>query len=156
MTGSQIAKAQKLSSNFDNQKHNDSIENKSKPKIRSSGTGFFVTQNGHILTCNHVIEKANLIKIKIGEEIYNAEIINENSFIDLALLKIEKSSPAIKFSSSEIVLGEEAFTIGFPNPFLQGFSSKFTKGVISSISGIQDDPRFLKMSAPIQPSTTFH
>ena len=44
--------------------------------------------------------------------------------------------------------------MGFPNPALQGTSPKLTKGEISSLAGIQDDPRYFQISVPIQPGNS--
>ena len=57
-------------------------------------------------------------------------------------------------SSRGLELGEEVFTIGFPNVGLQGFNPKFTKGNISSLTGIQDNPRYFQISVPIQPGNS--
>ena len=71
---------------------------------------------------------------------------------DVAVLKIEGNDfsylPVI--SSREVKLGDDVFTIGFPNTGLQGFEPKFTKGSISSLAGIQDNPKHFQISVPIQ------
>ena len=74
---------------------------------------------------------------------------------DLALLKCEGSFQAAPVkSSSGIKLGQSVFTIGFPNIEFQGFSPKMTKGEISSLSGLQDDPRHWQISVPVQPGNS--
>ena len=45
-------------------------------------------------------------------------------------------------------------TVGFPNIGLQGFAPKLTKGEISSLSGVQDDPREFQISVPVQPGNS--
>jgi S1-C subfamily serine protease len=50
--------------------------------------------------------------------------------------------------------GTTVFTIGFPNIQIQGFDPKLTKGEISSLGGIQDDPRQWQISVAIQPSNS--
>ena len=45
-------------------------------------------------------------------------------------------------------------TIGFPNPGMQGFAPKLTKGEIGSFSGIQDDARYFQISVPVQPGNS--
>ena len=47
-------------------------------------------------------------------------------------------------------MGDKVFTVGFPNPELQGASAKYTDGVISSLFGIIDDVRTMQITVPIQ------
>ena len=47
-------------------------------------------------------------------------------------------------------MGQSVATIGFPNVGIQGFSPKLTRGEISSLNGIGDDPRGWQISAPVQ------
>ncbi|MDD4031594.1 MAG: serine protease, partial [Bacteroidales bacterium] len=51
-------------------------------------------------------------------------------------------------------LGQTVFTVGFPMPELQGFSPKVTKGVVSSLNGIQDDVRMYQIDAAVQPGNS--
>ncbi len=74
---------------------------------------------------------------------------------DVALLKVTGKFTALPIVSSRTVkLGESVFTIGFPNIELQGFAPKMTKGEISSLTGMQDDPRYFQISAPVQPGNS--
>ena len=52
------------------------------------------------------------------------------------------------------MIGAEIFTVGFPNPELQGYEPKMTAGVISSMSGVQDDPTCYQISVPVQPGNS--
>ena len=120
-----------------------------------SGTGFIVTKDGHIITCYHVIVDAKIIKVSIGKKIYPALFVEGDNYNDLALLKISGSFPAIAFSPERSAkIGQEVFTIGYPNPGIQGINAKLTKGHISSISGFQDDLRFYQISTPVQPGNS--
>jgi S1-C subfamily serine protease len=51
-------------------------------------------------------------------------------------------------------LGSTVVTVGFPNIGLQGFSPKFARGEISSLSGPQDDARYFQISVPLQPGNS--
>src|SRR5690606_5923985 len=57
-------------------------------------------------------------------------------------------------SSKGVKLGQSVFTIGFPNPDVQGVEPKLTRGDISSLAGLQDDPRFFQISVPTQPGNS--
>ena len=151
----QLAEAQELATKIqyridhssESQKSPPSIAETDQQKVNSSGTGFIITRNGYILTCHHVIKDAKSIKIVMGETQYTAKLIRDDPHNDLALLKINGFFQAIAFSSKRSAkMGQEVFTIGYPNPSLQGVSAKFTKGTINSLTGFQDDLRLYQMS----------
>jgi len=57
-------------------------------------------------------------------------------------------------SSRGIRLGQGVATVGFPKVGIQGFSPKVTRGEISSLNGIGDDPRGWQISVPVQPGNS--
>ena len=57
-------------------------------------------------------------------------------------------------AGSEARLGQPVFTIGFPNPDVQGTEPKLTRGEISSLAGMKDDPRHFQISVPVQPGNS--
>jgi len=125
-------------------------------QIKGSGTGFFITKDGHILTCHHVIEDARKIEITVGGNVYPAKIIMDNPNDDLALLKIDKDNcPAVAFSNKRFAkIGQKVFTVGYPNPTLQGVNAKYTEGTINSLTGFQDDLRLYQVSVSVQPGNS--
>ena len=138
----------------ESQKQEPSIANTEK-KMIGSGTGFIITKDGYILICHHVIEDAYEIKISVGGNIYPATLVREDPNNDLALLKINGSFPAIAFSPNRSTkMGQEVFTIGYPNPSLQGVNAKITKGIVNSLTGFQDDLRLYQISVPVQPGNS--
>lgn len=125
------------------------------PEVKGFGSGFIITKDGHILTNCHVIQDTGTVKVKVGDNLHSAKVIRKDSINDLALLKISGSFPALAFSSERIAkMGQEVFTIGYPNPILQGVNAKLTKGSINSLSGIQDDLRLYQISIPVQPGNS--
>ncbi len=73
----------------------------------------------------------------------------------MVVLKVTGTFTALPLAPSRAVkLGDSIFTVGFPNPVLPGTSPKLTKGEISSLAGIQDDPRYFQISVPIQPGNS--
>lgn len=100
-------------------------------RSRAGGTGFFISDDGYILTNNHIVE--NAIKIKVtslqGDE-YSAELIGTDSKTDIALLKISGSSfPYVNLGNSEqLKVGEWVLAIG--NPL--GFAHTVTAGIVSA------------------------
>lgn len=119
------------------------------------GSGVFVTRSGHILTAAHVVQNARKVTARIGEKQFEAEVIAVDTPNDIALLKVNAESAAAPVKpSTDVELGNEVFTIGFPNMALQGIEPKFTEGTISSTAGIQDDPRQFQVSVQLQPGNS--
>ena len=162
LTDEQIIKAQELATEIqykidhriESQEQQPLIINQDR-KVTGSGTGFIITQNGYVLTCYHVIKDASEIKIAIEGNTYQAKIVRDDPNNDLALLKINGSFPAIAFSSTRSAkMGQEVFTVGYPNPSLQGVNAKITKGIVNSLTGFQDDLRLYQISVPVQPGNS--
>ncbi len=125
------------------------------PKIKSSGTGFLITGDGYLLTCLHVIQGAEKVEVAVGDDIHPAKIIRADENNDLALLKISGIFNALSFSPKRTAaMGENVFTIGYPNPGLQGINPKLTNGTINSLTGFKDDLRFYQISVPVQPGNS--
>jgi len=121
----------------------------------ASGTGFFVSSIGHLITNFHVVEDANEISISWEGKLFPATVVSLDSANDVALLKIEANTPAIPVSSSsQLERGEEIMTLGYPLIAIQGQSQKASFGRVNSLSGIQDDIRFIQLDAPIQPGNS--
>jgi len=124
--------------------------------ILGSGTGFFVTQQGHILTNYHVISEGRIITVTHGNgECHAAEIIAADSGADLALIKIDAPGVPVTFGSNNVArLGQTVFTLGYPSPDIQGFSPKVTMGVISSLTGLMGDAKSYQIDAAVQPGNS--
>jgi TPR repeat protein len=137
-------------------KGNEAPKNNNIPMPKSSGTGFFVTPDGYLLTAAHVVAKTKQIKVSTSGGTFTAKVISIDEKNDIALLKVD-GGPFTAISvipSRDVKLGADVFTIGFPNIDLQGKNPKFTKGVISGLSGIQDDPTCFQISVAVQPGNS--
>jgi V8-like Glu-specific endopeptidase len=123
--------------------------------IVSTGTGFFITEDGHLLTNHHVIKGSAQIRVRTKKGLMPAIVIRSDKAMDIALLKIVGKFPSLPLEQSGgVKLGSTVFTIGFPNPSIQGWSPKLTKGEISSLSGLRDDPNRFQISVAIQPGNS--
>ncbi len=101
------------------------------PKRQGAGSGVILTEDGYIVTNNHVVEDADEMTVKLNDNReFKARIIGTDKSTDLALIKIEaKGLPAIKVgSSSDLKLGEWVLAIG--NPF--SLTSTVTAGIVSA------------------------
>lgn len=128
---------------------------KPKSELQSTGTGVLLSGDGIIATCAHVVEGASRVKVKSARNTKNAEIANViliDPEKDLALVQIGPGlhKPAALADPQEVKLGQSVFTIGYPNIYVQGLEPKLTKGEISGMKGMFDDPTRWQISVPVQ------
>jgi S1-C subfamily serine protease len=122
---------------------------------KAFGSGFAVTDNGYIITNYHVVDGAQKVRVKTDEALLPAQVIATDPDNDLALIKVSKALQPVTFSSERVArLGQTVFTVGFPMPDLQGFSPKVTKGVISGLTGMNDDVKTYQIDASVQPGNS--
>ncbi len=122
----------------------------------STGTGFFISEDGYLITCFHVVVNSASITLRnLAGETFEARAIAVDRSNDLALLKAEirdgrKFKPLPLASSGDVRRGTAVVTMGFPNIGHQGIEPKVTDGIINSFSGANNDNRVFQISAPIQ------
>jgi S1-C subfamily serine protease len=122
-----------------------------------NGTGFVVSTAGHIVTNNHVIDgcvgdvHGNLS----GEGVTTLRLVSRDETNDLALLQASKTFKDIAIiRSTAIRSGESITAIGYPYHGLLTSDFTVSTGIVSSLSGLLNDTRFLQISAPIQPGNS--
>ncbi len=96
-----------------------------------SGSGVIISSDGYIATNNHVVQKANVIRVVLNDKrSFKAQLIGRDPYTDLALLKIEADNlPAMNYGDSDnLQLGEWVLAVG--NPF--NLTSTITAGIISA------------------------
>lgn len=96
-----------------------------------SGSGVIISKDGYIVTNNHVVKESNFITVVLNDKrSYEAKLIGQDPYTDLALIKIdEKDLPKMEFGNSdELKLGEWVLAVG--NPF--NLTSTVTAGIISA------------------------
>lgn len=99
-----------------------------------AGSGVVFSEDGYIVTNNHVIEGATKITVRLHNgESYQAELIGTDDQTDIALIKIEASglTPAVLGDSDALIVGEEAIAVGNPLGELGG---TVTNGIISALN----------------------
>ncbi len=123
--------------------------------LNATGSGFFITGDGYLITNNHVVKNATKVRVVTSVGTFDAKVVTVDAANDLALLKTEGKFSSLPIAASRTAhLGGTVATVGFPDPSLQGFSPKLAKGEIASLSGIKDDPRYFQMSVPVQPGNS--
>ena len=101
------------------------------PKRQASGSGVIISEDGYIVTNNHVVEKANEITITLNDNReFTARVIGLDATTDLALLKIDAEDlPTLVVGDSEALkVGEWVLAVG--NPF--NLTSTVTAGIVSA------------------------
>ncbi|PLX20134.1 MAG: deoxyribonuclease HsdR [Salinivirgaceae bacterium] len=108
----------------------DGYHKRSQP-VMSSGSGVIISNDGYIITNNHVIERAEKIKVALNDKReFDAELVGTDPGTDIALLKIdEKDLPYLTPGNSDNVnIGEWVLAVG--NPF--NLTSTVTAGIVSA------------------------
>lgn len=129
---------------------------KPKQKGESSGTGFFVSSNGHVVTNHHVIDGCtNVTVTAVGSQKVAAQIVTKDKTNDLAILKTSINPTTVPALRTELArVGEPIFVYGFPLSGILSTSGNFTIGAVTAVSGISDDTRAVQISAPVQPGNS--
>jgi S1-C subfamily serine protease len=117
------------------------------------GSGFFVSNVGHIITNWHVANDCKDMQTANGAAL---KLIHFDKALDVALLQAVGVKPlaVASFRTTETVLGEDIIVFGFPLPGILSSSGNLTTGTVSAISGLLDNRRNLQISAPIQPGNS--
>jgi serine protease Do len=107
---------------------------KEKTKV-GGGSGFIVSPDGYVLTCNHVVSdlEANYTVILDPKNKFDAKVVARDPLVDIAVLKIEgKNLPYVELGDSDKVeLAEEVLAIGNP---LGEFEDTVSAGIVSGLS----------------------
>ncbi len=98
------------------------------------GSGIILSQDGYILTNEHVIRDMDKLTVKLkNKKTFEAKVVGSDRTMDLALLKIKPSSDIVPITlgdSSKVKVGHWAIAIGAP----LGFEQSFTVGVVSAVA----------------------
>ena len=130
------------------------------------GSGFVISDQGHVITNYHVVERETNIKVTLflqrkngleKREISNVKILATHPLRDIALLQIDKKdlksislNPVVISESSEVGVGDMVFAIG--NPL--GLERTVTKGIVSSVTRTLGHLRFIQTDAAINPGNS--
>jgi serine protease DegQ len=134
----------------------DDLDSQSQPE-NSLGSGVIISEQGLILTNNHVVASADEIEIALADgRKLSAKVVGTDPDTDLALIKVDAEHlPAITFASSDkLNVGDVVLAIG--NPF--GVGQTVTQGIISALGrnhlGINIYENFIQTDASINPGNS--
>jgi serine protease Do len=121
------------------------------------GTGFIIDKEGYILTNNHVVERADEIRVRLADdEDFTARVIGRDSKTDIALIKIDSDKPFNPLplgDSDKLEVGDWVVAIG--NPF--GLGNTVTAGIVSAkyrYIGAGSYDNYIQTDASINPGNS--
>ena len=132
----------------------------------SSGSGFMIDEDGHVVTNNHVVERADDLQVVLadGSVIHDVEVVGRDPYSDIAVIRIDASADRIAplgFGDSDALrVGQKVIAIG--NPF--GLQGTMTLGVVSAVGrtltsqalegGSFSNPEIIQTDASINPGNS--
>ena len=112
-------------------------------RTSAEGSGFFIDREGHIVTNNHVVEDADVVRVRLpgGDEL-EATVIGVDPLTDLAVLKVEpRPGQAIVEFADDVNLRVGDWVVAVGNPF--GLGGSVTSGIVSAIGGQNRENQYI-------------
>jgi S1-C subfamily serine protease len=127
-------------------------ETPEKDKGPVAGTGFVVSAAGHVLTNNHVVAGKKKITTVIDGVTRELALLRFDAVNDLALLRLNGALPqsAVFRDDTLIRPGDPMVALGYPLAGLLANEPNVTTGIVSALSGPENDSRLLQFTAPVQ------
>ncbi len=121
-----------------------------------TGTGFVISNNGHVVTNHHVVDGCGEIQGNLsGEAPVKLRLVSGDETNDLALLQAPSAFKDVAvIRDKPIRPGDSIVAIGYPYHGLLTSDFTVTTGIVSSLSGILNDTRYLQISAAVQPGNS--
>ncbi len=161
MTPDQIAEGQRLAAAWKSRRYANAGEPSGAPRpsaaatdVESTGSGFFVTGAGHLVTNAHVVEGCSRVSLAGGSRL---TILDVDAGSDLALLKTGATStraPLFLRQGRGVRLADSVVVAGFPLTGLLSSGLNVTTGTVAALAGPGDDRRLFQMTAPVQPGNS--
>jgi uncharacterized protein len=125
------------------------------PRLFSTGSGFYVTTAGHLVSNNHVVADCTTVRVSEGESSVPVKVLATDPDRDLALLQLPHGvATAVAFRDGSAKLGENVVVMGYPLTGLITSDAVVTTGIVSALAGPRDDRHLMQISAPVQPGNS--
>lgn len=125
------------------------------PVVRArvgTGSGFFVSLEGHLVTNEHVVRDCREIRVSADQV---AQVVATDRQADLALLKAPPVPHVAKLRSDTLAYqGEDVVTYGFPLRGVLSSSGQLGAGMVTALSGLRDNPLQIQIDVPVQPGNS--
>ena len=106
----------------------------------SSGTGFFVSRSGHIITNHHVVEECKAVKVSFKGNEVDANVLSIDRYNDLAILKTNLTPSSVySVSGEDAALLDDVVIAGYPLGKDVSSAIKTSKGSVTSLAGYGDN-----------------
>jgi S1-C subfamily serine protease len=124
--------------------------------VDKAGTGFVISASGHVVTNQHVVEGCgDIVGNLSGEAPVKLRLVSSDETNDLALLQAPGSFKEMAtIRDKAIHPGDSVVAIGYPYHGLLTSDFTVTTGIVSSLSGVLNDTRYLQISAAVQPGNS--
>jgi Trypsin-like peptidase domain len=122
-----------------------------------TGSGIVVGNGGEILTNAHVVDRCDAITVQLAsKKTDTAVMVARDPKNDLALLRVANPPSAVAAfrDGAPVRAGDTVVALGYPLPTLLSSSATLTVGYVSALTGLEDDARYLQISAPVQPGNS--
>ena len=125
------------------------------PVLIGAGSSFTISQQGHLLTNQHVVDGCQIVTIHLPSGLKKALVVATDDTNDLALLKTDlEDDNFIPISGTNVSLLEDVIVAGYPLSGSLSTTVKVTKGVVSSLAGLGNDYSQIQIDAAIQPGNS--
>jgi len=121
------------------------------------GTAFLINGHGEFLTSYHTVENCSAPRVRFSGEWRNVNIVVADKPNDLAVIgaKSAITAPPLHFRDGKgSRLAETVIVLGFPYAGLLTQDAQASTGVVSALSGIRGDMRYVQLTAPVQPGSS--
>jgi len=121
-----------------------------------TGSGFAISRATHVVTNAHVVIRCNSVRVHFGTQEAPANVLALDEELDLAVLQTQLALPRVIAvrGSPALRLGESVVAFGFPLTGSLSQEGNLTTGNVSALAGLGDDPKYLQITAPVQPGNS--
>ncbi len=119
----------------------------------SSGTGFYVSKNGDVITNRHVVRNCESITTRSGEDVRAAQLIAYDEEKDLAVLKVEGRPPAVaplRWNLASLRAGQKVSVIGYPGAAGARGELRYGTSVILGLAGPLGEPQWIQIKPVLE------
>ena len=121
----------------------------------ATGSGFFISSDGHVITNEHVAGICEIMQIKVDGKKHHLNVVVTDQVNDLGLLKgFYKHPKYLEIDIEGPELGEEIVAMGYPLGSFTGAGVKITRGIVSSLSGPGNNYSEFQIDAAIGPGSS--
>jgi hypothetical protein len=128
-----------------------------KGQVSPVSTAFAINDKGEFLTNYHVVKGCSGLRVRIAGEWQEAHATAHDEQTDLAVIRAGSAAtlPALHFRDGNGIRPADAvIVLGFPYAGLLTNDPQVTTGVVSALSGLRDDKRYVQLTAPVQPGSS--